>query len=137
MDSFEAMQAAALVLVALTLTACGGSSEVEVATANLTSTTKTQASCGRLGLPDCPLQSWMKSTMQAYQRASDYDRLSRAFGELARHAPTGYADWQVQAQRGAELAEKRDDAALKQACKNCHDAHRARYRKERRGEPLW
>jgi len=93
--------------------------------------------CGSSGSPDCPLQHWMKATLQTYQRARDYEHLSRAFHELAEHAPEGYADWQTQAEHGAELAEQHDADAIKHACKACHDAHRSRYRRERRAAALW
>jgi hypothetical protein len=100
-------------------------------------TPATEASCGNSGLPDCPLQRWMKGTLQAYQRAGDHERMARALGELAQHAPPGYAGWQDSAERGAKLAASHDDAAIKQVCKDCHQNQRARYRKERRSAPVW
>jgi hypothetical protein len=96
-----------------------------------------EASCGNTGLPDCPLQRWMKGTLQTYQRAGDHERMARAFGELAQHAPPGYDGWQSAAERGAKLAASQDDAAVKQVCKDCHQSQRARYRKEHRSAPVW
>jgi hypothetical protein len=93
--------------------------------------------CGRSGLPDCPLQDWMKATLQAYQRAADYDHLGQAFANLARHAPKGYSGWQDAATRGAQAARNKDDAALRQVCKDCHTQHRARYRREHRALLPW
>lgn len=79
----------------------------------------------------------MKGTLQAYQRAADYERMGHAFSELAQHAPAGYATWQSLAERGATLAASKDDAAIKQVCKDCHQSHRAHYRRERRAAPVW
>jgi hypothetical protein len=93
--------------------------------------------CGSKGQPDCPLQRWMKSTLQTYQRAGDYERLARAFGELGAHAPAGYDSWKTQAEHGAQLAAKQDADGIKQVCKDCHQEHRARFRKERREAPAW
>jgi hypothetical protein len=92
------------------------------------------ANCGGTGQPDCPLQNWMKATLQSYQKANNYGRLARAFDDLAAHAPANYERWQDLASRGAEAARNQDDAAVRAACKTCHDEHRARYRRERRAE---
>lgn len=121
------------------LTGCRPATKVE---ASEQSTDKPAAAgpatqCGKSGLPDCPLQRWMKATLQTYQRANDYDRLARAFGELAEHAPDGYDGWKSTSQRGAERAAAKDDAAVRQICKDCHGTHRTRYRNERRAAPTW
>lgn len=92
--------------------------------------------CGHSGVPDCPLQNWMKSTLQTYQRAADYDRLGRSLSELAEHAPKNYAGWQDLAKRGARAAAAKDDAAVRQVCKDCHAQHRARYRRELRAQTV-
>jgi hypothetical protein len=104
---------------------------------NASPLTTASGECGRSGLPDCPLQGWMKATLQAYQRAADYDRLGQALAKLAKHAPRDYAGWQDIAARGAHAAQNRDGAALRQTCKDCHTLHRARYRRELRALPLW
>lgn len=92
--------------------------------------------CGDKGLPDCPLQRWMKGTLQTYQRAADHERLASALKELAEHAPAGYRDWKAISEKGAQLAAAKDDTALKQICRDCHQTHRARYRKEQRMTPM-
>jgi RNA polymerase-interacting CarD/CdnL/TRCF family regulator len=83
------------------------------------------------------MQRWMKATLQTYQRAGDQERLARAFNELADHAPAGYDTWQALAKQGADAAARSDVAAVKQVCKDCHHAHRSRFRKERRSAPTW
>jgi hypothetical protein len=93
--------------------------------------------CGRTGQPDCPLQHWMKATLQAYQRTSDYPRLGRSLEELAAHAPQDYSHWRDLAEHALRAADDRDAEALREACKNCHQMYRARYRRERRASPVW
>lgn len=109
----------------------------DTAAATHTATPPTAAACGNAGLPDCPMQRWMKATLQTYQRAGDHERLVRTFNELAEHTPAGYDTWKALAQRGADAAAHEDVAAVKQVCKDCHQAHRARYRQERRNAPVW
>ena len=94
-------------------------------------------SCGQKGLPDCPLQGWMKSTLQAYQRAGNYARLETAFQELGDHAPAGFDSWKTLAAQGAQAAKVKDDAATRRVCKDCHDQNRTRYRRELRTTPIW
>jgi hypothetical protein len=107
-------------------------SEAQVSAATL----QVSAACGGSGQPDCPLQHWMKSTLQPYQRENNYGRLERAFEDLAQHAPPDYARWTDLASHGAEAARNKDSAGVRAACKTCHDQHRSRYRRERRAEQL-
>ena len=121
---------------------CGGASATEsapqVEPAVQTSVARMQvtAACGGTGQSDCPLQHWMKATLQSYQKANNYDRLARSFDDLAQHAPASYARWADLATEGAAAARKQDVAAVRAACKTCHDEHRARYRRERRADPF-
>jgi hypothetical protein len=94
-------------------------------------------SCGKTGQPDCPLQSWMKATVQAYLKAGDAERLAAALDTLAEHEPNGYAGWEDSARRGAQAARAGDLPAAKAACKGCHDEHRSRFRAERRATRLF
>ena len=91
------------------------------------------AACGGKGQPDCPLQQWMKATLQTYQRERAFDRMASAFDQLAAKAPDGYAKWADVAEAGAKASRAHDEAGVRQACKTCHDDHRQRYRQERRG----
>jgi hypothetical protein len=79
----------------------------------------------------------MKSTLQAYLRTNDYQRLEASLNELAAHPPAGYERWQEMAKLGARAAARRDDGQVRQSCQDCHDGFRARFRSERRGTPLW
>lgn len=88
--------------------------------------------CGDKNLPDCPLQSWMKATLKPYLAAHDSVRLARSLEELAEKAPPGFEGWKETALESAKAARGGDLAAAKSGCKHCHDAHRNRYRKERR-----
>lgn len=93
--------------------------------------------CGSKGQPDCPLQHWMKTHVETYQRDDDQERLARAFHELAEHAPEGYERWRELALHGAQSTNAEDIAGVKRVCKECHELHRARYRRERRALALW
>jgi hypothetical protein len=113
------------------------SASSQPAPANAAQPSAAEPACGRTGLPDCPLQNWMKATLQTYQRAADYERLARSLGELAEHGPADYAGWQALTGRGVEAAHAKDDASLRQVCKDCHAQHRARYRRELRSRAVW
>lgn len=122
---------------------CGGASATESAPQGgepvvQTSVARMQvtAACGGTGQPDCPLQHWMKATLQSYQKANDFDRLARSFDDLAQHAPENYARWRDLSAEGGAAARKQDVAAVRAVCKTCHDEHRARYRRERRADPF-
>jgi cytochrome c556 len=52
---------------------------------------------------------------------------------LSEHAPRRFARWTEIAQAGSAAASKRDEAALRQSCKDCHNEYRTRFRKEHRG----
>ncbi|HKP56670.1 MAG TPA: hypothetical protein VJV78_08120 [Polyangiales bacterium] len=93
------------------------------------------AACGGTGLPDCPLQQWMKATLQTYQREGNFERLAGALDQLKARAPDGYGNWAEVAGNAATAARAKDEAAVRKACKGCHDDHRAKYRRERRNAP--
>lgn len=93
--------------------------------------------CGDKGLPDCPLQSWMKANLQAQLNAGDMTRLARALDDLAAKAPAGFDGWAASATRAAEAARKNDVATVKAECKSCHDNDRARFRAELRKTALF
>jgi hypothetical protein len=95
------------------------------------------AACGGKAQPDCPLQGWMKSTMQPYQHDKELGRLALAFDKLAQNAPAGYASWKEIANAGASAARNRDETAISKTCKSCHNEHRSKFRKERRNVPLF
>jgi hypothetical protein len=123
----------------LGLCACQGitHAEVSVTAAPPSDAVGPSGECGGRGQADCPLQGWMKSTVQTYQRDKNYRRLANALEELAAHTPEGYANWKEQALAGAAAANNKDDSAVSKSCKGCHNEHRTRFRKERRAQPLF
>ena len=48
-----------------------------------------------------------------------------------------YANWSLQARRGAEAARRQDFSALKEACAGCHDAYRTAFRAQMRDRRLF
>jgi hypothetical protein len=90
------------------------------------------ATCGDAGLSDCPLQQWMKATLQTYQREVNFARLATALDALQARAPEGYGHWSKLAGGAASAARNSDAPAVREACKACHSEYRARYRRERR-----
>jgi hypothetical protein len=138
MRALQVKGVAVLLFSAGAVLSCGkgepaaAASGVDVSAAKL----EVSAACGGKGQPDCPLQNWMKSTLQPYQRENNYARLERAFEDLAQHAPDDYEHWADLASSGAEAARNKDAAGVRTACKSCHDQHRSRYRRERRAEQL-
>jgi hypothetical protein len=95
------------------------------------------ADCGSAGKPDCPLQNWMKATLQTYQREKNYERLASSLEELARHAPEGYDGWTDTAKAGLSAARAKDEAGVRQSCKDCHAQLRARFKRELRTTRLF
>jgi hypothetical protein len=102
-----------------------------------TQTAPAVAACGGKELPDCPLQGWMKSTLQAYMTAGDAGRLAKALDELGRHPPAGYANWSESAQAGAAAARAGDVTAVRAQCQACHEQHRAKFRADMRAVRLF
>lgn len=92
--------------------------------------------CGQFGLPDCPLQGWMKANMTPAMSANDAPRLQRAFARVADLGPAGYATWRPIALQGEDAASRGDVEAARRACKECHDEHRPRYRSGLRARSL-
>lgn len=125
--------------VLLALYGCQGTThaEAEPAAAAPPTAASGNVECGGRGQQDCPLQGWMKSTVQTYQHEKNYARLATALEQLAEHAPDGYAQWKELALAGATAAKSQDDTAVSKSCKGCHNEHRARFRKERRAQPLF
>lgn len=89
--------------------------------------------CGKRGLPDCPLQSWMKAMLQSNLKAGDLERLSGALDQLALAEPPGFGGWATAARAAATAARKADVEGVRVQCRGCHDQLRARFRAEMRG----
>jgi hypothetical protein len=109
----------------------------EQAVASGAPATPSSAECGKRGLPDCPLQSWMKANLQAYLKANDTARLADALDTLAQHEPSGFSGWSDAARRAAKATRAGDLAQVRVECKRCHDELRPRFRAELRPTRLF
>jgi hypothetical protein len=78
----------------------------------------------------------MKANMTRAMETADASRLERAFTRLADLGPLDDASWRSIASRGAAAASRGDVEAVRQACKQCHDEHRAHHRRQARERPL-
>jgi len=115
----------------------GGCAESKAAEEGGARPTQASGPCGDKGLPDCPLQSWMKANLQSQLNAGDTERLARALDQLAKRAPAGFDDWSASATKAAEAARRHDIPAIKAECKSCHDRDRSRFRAELRKTALF
>ena len=93
--------------------------------------------CGKKGHPDCPLQAWMKSTLQTYLKDEDGEHLAASLEQLAAHEPPGYSGWATAAKDAATRARAGDFSAVKDRCKSCHDEYRSSFRAELRTARLF
>ena len=109
---------------------------VAVEASGVSSAPAPSATCGGAGLPDCPLQSWMKANAMSALTASDFARMEVAFDRIAELGPPEYTDWRADAKAGRDAARAGDLEGCRNACKSCHDAYRAPYRQTRRTRPL-
>jgi hypothetical protein len=78
-----------------------------------------------------PLGKWMKPNMGAALAGQDFDTLQKNFDFVSGKAPSAdYGQWATFAKNGSAAAGKKDIAAVKAACKSCHDTYKEKYRKE-------
>jgi hypothetical protein len=84
------------------------------------------------GDPKTPLGKWMKPNMGAPLAGQDFAALQKSLDLVASKPPPGgsYPKWASMAQTGSAAAGKQDVAAVKAACKQCHDAYKEQYIKE-------
>jgi hypothetical protein len=129
-----------LLLSWLVLSGCRESSaraEAEPTRAEADPPTAPATTCGARGEADCPTQRWMKATLQAHLRSKDYRRLASALAELTESAPAGYDGWAEVSQRTADAARAGDEQGVRAGCKDCHETHRSRFKRELRDKPLF
>jgi hypothetical protein len=119
------------------LTAASACSESKAAPPGGTAKASEASACGSKGLPDCPLQGWMKATVRSYLNAQDTVRLAGSLEQLADKAPPGFDGWRESALAAAKAARSGDLPSTKAECKHCHDQHRNRFRAERRSIALF
>jgi hypothetical protein len=92
------------------------------------------ATCGSKENP-CPLQKWMRQNMAAANSSGDMAGLAADFDKVAKIAPDpkwngsdAKANWDAIAKAGQAAAKANDAAAVKAACKSCHDAFKDKYK---------
>ena len=98
-----------------------------------------EAACGRPGLPDCPLQAWMKANIAAPKAAANAELLAKNLQRIAGLAPPGSgwsADWKVISDAGALAAKKSDKDGVNASCASCHAKYRKAYRERYRENPV-
>jgi hypothetical protein len=78
----------------------------------------------------------MKANALVAINARRFDRLEEVLERVAELGPPEYAEWHAIARAGAEAAAKGELEAVRAACKSCHDAYRASYRRDHRRERL-
>jgi hypothetical protein len=93
--------------------------------------------CGRPGLPPCPLQGFMRANVAAPLASNDGDQLAASLDRVARLVPDpAWSSWVAAAEAGSAAAKRGDTAAARVACRACHDAWRASYRAKYRLRPI-
>lgn len=96
-----------------------------------------EPTCGRPGLPPCPLQQWMRQKLAKSLAANDLPSVAKRFDGLAKLAPDpSWTSWATFAADGAAAARDGDVAAARKACSSCHSAWRKKYRAEHRTRPV-
>lgn len=88
--------------------------------------------------PSSPLGVWMKSNMGTSLAGQDFPTLKKNFDFLAGKPPPGgdFPEWPALAKAGLAAAAKEDLAGVKAACKGCHDAYKAKYKKDFATQPF-
>jgi hypothetical protein len=93
--------------------------------------------CGKPGLPPCPMQAFMRSSVSAPLASRDDAALASALERTARLVPDpAWASWIESAKTGAAAARQGDVAGARASCKACHDAWRDAYRARFRARSL-
>lgn len=92
----------------------------------------TEAPCGGAHQDDCPLESWMESTLSSALQESDAPALARGFAHLDLDLP-GEPRWRPLVRAGLEAAQHGDLEAVRKVCKDCHDGVRDRFRRDLAG----
>jgi hypothetical protein len=97
------------------------------------------AACGKPGLPDCPLQAWMKANIVGPKSAGNAQLLAKNLTRIAALAPaaSGWsADWKTISDAGATAAAKSDKDGVNASCTSCHNKYRKEYREKYRANPV-
>ncbi len=91
--------------------------------------------CGKAGLPDCPLQAWMKDNMVKPKAAGDWAKLKTGFEKIGKSNPFDktkdkkeFDAWTDSVKKGIDAADKQNKDDVNGACNDCHNAARKPYR---------
>ena len=96
-----------------------------------------EATCGRPGLPPCPMQAWMRANVAAPLASADLPALTSGLQRSAKLCPDAtWTSWVEIAETGAAAAKRGDIAAARASCKACHEAWREAYRAKHRLRPV-
>jgi hypothetical protein len=78
-----------------------------------------------------PLSQWMAGNATPALARGDFARLTHVYERIAELAPRepGFERWKPIAKDGAAAAARKDLVGARKACKDCHEAMRADYRK--------
>ena len=95
--------------------------------------------CGKAGLPDCPLQAWMKDNMVKPKAAGDWSKLEGSFGKIGKSNPFDktketkeFDAWNASVKKGIDAAKAQNKDDVNGACNDCHTATRKMYREKYR-----
>ena len=98
--------------------------------------------CGSKENP-CPLQKWMRQNMASANASgdmgalvADFDKVSKIAPDPKWNGPDAKANWDAIAKAGQAAAKASDPAAVKAACKTCHDAFKDKYKAQFRTRPV-
>jgi hypothetical protein len=97
--------------------------------------------CGAKENP-CPLQKWMRQSIAAANASGDMATLASDFDKLSKITPDpkwmgadAKANWDAISKAGQAAAKANDPAAVKAACKSCHDVFKEKYKAQFRLKP--
>ena len=78
----------------------------------------------------------MKKHVKASLKAGEFEKVAAALEKVSGVAPKGYDEWSGFAKSAAKAANSKDGAAIKKACKTCHDKYEDKFKEEHRTDKL-
>lgn len=137
MERALAVGVAGLAIAMLGLTMGGARAEAQPPATDGGTAEPPTMKCGAPGQVPCPLQAWMRRRIAGPLASSDWAALARGLEESAEFAPEpSWTAWTAAANAGASAARDGQIAAVRKACKQCHEAYRKEYRRSHRDRPL-
>jgi hypothetical protein len=88
--------------------------------------------------PTTPLGKWMKANMQDADDDENFAALQKDLRLVADKPPPApdYPKWVAISKAGADAAGNKDIKGAKKSCHECHDAYKAKYKKEQVSRPF-